>query len=145
VEGKLAGLRSFFEKRPEVAAACLFGSAATGRLGPLSDLDIGVLIARSEIGRLSVSLDYQAELLTELMRVLKSNDVDLVLLHEAPPLLAHRVLRDGIFFFVADPAALADFRFHALQRYLDTRMIREVQAKALAGRIQSGRFAQGHR
>ncbi len=138
----LGNLRRFFERRPEVDAACLFGSTATGRAGPLSDVDIGVLLAESERTRLSASLDYQAELLAETMGLLKRDDVDLVLLHEAPPLLAHRVLRSGIFFYVADERALAEFRFQALQRYLDTKPIRKAQAEALERRISSGRFAR---
>lgn len=141
--GMLDDLRRFFEKRPEVAAACIFGSAATGRAGPLSDVDIGVLLAESGRAQLSASLDYQAELLAEIMGLLRSNDVDLVLLHEAPPLLAQRVLRSAIFFHVADERALIEFRFLTVQRYLDSAPIRKAQADALAGRIWAGRFAPG--
>lgn len=142
VERLLRDLHGFFESRPEVAAACLFGSTATGQAGPLSDVDVGVLLAASKWKDLMASLEYQAKLLAELMELLGRDDIDVVILQEAPPLLAHRVLRTGIFFHVADDRALTEFRFSALQRYLDSKPIRQAQAEALTRRVSRGEFAR---
>ncbi len=133
-------LRSLLATRPEVLAAFLFGSTARGAAGPLSDLDIGVLLA-ADTARHHRSDDYKARLLAELMSALGTKDVDLVLLNEAPPLLTHRVLRDGVLLHVTDERALALFRFRALQTYLDTKPLRQARAAALRERLAGSEFA----
>lgn len=134
-------LKIFFRERPEAMAACVFGSVARGTAGPLSDVDVAVLLDEARAKKADESYGYQASLLADLMSLLRSNEVDLVLLNEAPPLLAHRVLRDGRFFHVANESVLSEFRLRTLQRYLDTKPLRQAQEAALAQRIASGRFA----
>ncbi len=87
--------------REGVVAASLFGSQASGRVGPLSDVDIGVWVetklsrrARAEIG---LSLARAAA------DAARTDEVDLVILNDAPPLLGHRVIRDGIRLLERDP------------------------------------------
>lgn len=106
----------------------------------MSDVDVAVLLAAGA-ARCHQADDYKARALAELMSALGTKDVDLVLLNEAPPLLSHRVLRDGILLHVTDERALADFRFRALQTYLDTKPLREVRAAALRERLSRGEFA----
>lgn len=86
-------LRPVLERRPEVLAAFVFGSAARGTAGPLSDIDVAILLADEAACRHRAD-DYKARLISELMSAAGTSRVDLVLLNEAPPLLAHRVLRD---------------------------------------------------
>jgi len=81
-------------------------------------------------------------LAAELMHRLGTDRVDLVLLHEASPLLAHRVIRDGRARYVRDEQALHAFQFHAIQRYLDTKRLRNSLAEALAARLQAGGFGR---
>lgn len=133
-------LRPFFGTRPEVLAAFVFGSTVRGAAGPLSDVDIAVLLTAGA-ARFHESDDYKARLLADLMSILGTRDVDLVLLNEAPPLLSHRVLRDGILLHVNDEKALADFRFRALQTYLDTKPLRQARTAALRERLDRGAFA----
>jgi predicted nucleotidyltransferase len=135
-------LEQFFAGRPEVVAACLFGSVAEGKAGGLSDLDVGVLLGEEASQERENSLAYAGGLVAQLMRIVGRNDVDLVLLHEAGPLLAFRILRSARFFFVRDARALGDFRFRALQRYLDTRPLREIFSRAQAERLARGGFAR---
>ena len=77
-------------KRREIQAAYLFGSAASGRARPDSDLDVAVLLNRPILA--IRSLDYRLKLMTDLGAVLRRTDVDVVILNDAPPLLAHRIL-----------------------------------------------------
>ncbi len=133
-------LRPFFGTRPEVLAVFVFGSTARGAAGPLSDVDIAVLLTAGA-ARLHQSDDYKARLLADLMSFLGTRNLDLVLLNEAPPLLSHRVLRDGVLLHVNDERALADFRFRALQTYLDTKPLREARTAALRERLARGAFA----
>lgn len=134
-------LQPFFASRPEVLAAFVFGSTARGVAGPSSDVDIAVLLT-DEAARRHRSDDYKARLIADLTSSLQTNDLDLVLLNEAPPLLSHRVLRDGILLHGTDERALAAFRFRALQTYLDTKPLRRVQATAFRERLVRGEFAK---
>ncbi len=82
---------------------------------------------------------------TDLMALLETDKIDLVALHEAGPLLAHRVIRDGKRVYVRDEIADQHFRVRALQQYLDTAPIRRLQSEALRRRIAQGQFGQGRR
>jgi predicted nucleotidyltransferase len=127
-------LRPIFGTRPEVLAAFVFGSSARGAAGPSSDVDIAVLLSAGA-ARLHRADDYKARLLADLMSSLGTSAIDLVLLNEAPPLLSHRVLRDGLLLHVTDERALADFRFRA------TKPLREARTAALRERLARGAFA----
>lgn len=137
LEGSIS---AFFRKRPEVAAVYVFGSVATGAGTPLSDLDIGVLLKESALPQADPA--YHASLTADLMHQLRTNQVDVVLLHEVSPLLAHRVIRDGRRLYVADEQAVHGFEFRTIQRYLDTKPLRRSQAEALAERLRAGGFAR---
>lgn len=80
--------------REEILEAYLFGSHARGKARPDSDIDVAVYIdeALADDG----NWGYRAELTTDLMAALGTNDVDVVVLNEAPILLYHRILRDGV-------------------------------------------------
>ena len=62
---------------------------------------------------------YDASLTTDLMALLHGNDVDVVVLNDAGPLLYHRVLRDGVRLGARDLAATTTREGRALSRYCD--------------------------
>ena len=93
VQQVLTKLRACLDPREEILEAYVFGSAATGQAQAHSDIDIAVYL----LDRPSASaFGYEADLASALMRELGSDGVDVVVLNEAPPLLYHRVLRDGV-------------------------------------------------
>ena len=110
-------LVALLERRVEVLDAYLFGSLARGDGHAGSDVDIAVYIdeASAEGG----AWGYRADLTTDLMGALNTNDVDVVVLNQAPPLLYHRVLRDGIRLLPRDLKATTQRAGMALSRYLD--------------------------
>ncbi|MDD9998884.1 MAG: nucleotidyltransferase domain-containing protein [Rhodospirillaceae bacterium] len=110
-------LIALLERRAEVMDAYLFGSLARGDGHAGSDVDIAVYIdeARAEGG----AWGYRADLTTDLMGALNTNEVDVVVLNQAPPLLYHRVLRDGIRLLSRDLKATTQRAGMALSRYLD--------------------------
>ena len=116
------------EPRPEILDAYLFGSQARGDAGALSDIDVAVFIDQdlAEPG----PYGYDAELITDLMTELGTNDIDVVLLNQAPPLLYHRVLRDGRLLVTRDLAATTTRAGYALSRYFDFVPQMEKQAAA---------------
>ena len=111
---RLAGLLA---SREEILEAYLFGSHARGRAQPHSDIDVAVYI---DAGRADdTGYGYRANLTTDLMAGLGSNDVDVVVLNRAPPLLYHRVLRDGVRLLARDLCATTTREGRAVSRYCD--------------------------
>lgn len=110
-------LGQLLEPRAEVLEAYLFGSAARGRAQGHSDLDVAVYVQehRCDDG----AFGYRAELTTALMAGLGTNAVDVVVLNHAPPLLYHRVLRDGIRVLARDLRATTTREALAISRYCD--------------------------
>lgn len=110
-------LAQALEPRAEILEAYLFGSRARGDAHRQSDVDVAVYIdeARAESG----PFGYQADLTTHLMDALGTNAVDVVVLNRAPPLLYHRVLRDGVRLLSRDLRATTTRAGRALSRYCD--------------------------
>ena len=103
--------------REEILEAYLFGSHARGKARPDSDVDVAVYIdeALADEGHWG----YRAELTTDLMVALGANEVDVVVLNEAPILLYHRVLRDGVRLLSRDLRATTTRAGRALSYYFD--------------------------
>ena len=105
------------EPRVEILEAYLFGSQARGDAHRQSDVDVAVYIDKSLADE--GHWGYRAELTTSLMNALGTNDVDVVVLNQAPPLLYHRVLRDGVLLVTRDLQATTTRAGYALSRYFD--------------------------
>ena len=105
------------EPRGEVLEAYLFGSHATGRAQAHSDIDVAVYIDAPR--NPNPAYGYAAELTAHLMAALRSNEIDVVILNQAPPVLYHRVLRDGRRILARDLRATTTREGYALSRYCD--------------------------
>ena len=112
-----AALREVFEQRPEVGEAYVFGSVARGDDQAHSDLDVAVWIDPSRSA--DEPYGYEAGLASELMARLERNAIDVVVLNRAPPLLYHRVLRDGVRIFSRDLRATTVREGRAMSRWCD--------------------------
>jgi predicted nucleotidyltransferase len=100
-----------------VLSAYLFGSRAEGRSHSESDIDVGVLLSRELAPTQRERFDLRVRIGSQLVGVLKSNDVDVVVLNDAPPLLARRIVTGGHRVFVRDDRA-------------DHAFVRDVQLRA---------------
>ncbi|MBD3852483.1 MAG: nucleotidyltransferase domain-containing protein [Acidobacteria bacterium] len=103
--------------RPEILEAYLFGSLARGAGQAHSDIDVAVFIDEDMID--PGPFGYRSELTSALMSGLGTNAVDAVVLNSAPPLLYHRVLRDGSRLFARDLRATTVREGRALSRHCD--------------------------
>jgi uncharacterized protein len=110
-------LRETLARHAEVLEAYLFGSWARGEAQSHSDIDVAVYVDDAEIE--PTPFGYDAELAAELMVALATARVDVVLLAHAPPLLYHRVLRDGIRLLSRDLKATTVREGQALSRWCD--------------------------
>jgi predicted nucleotidyltransferase len=104
-------LRSYFEDHPDlgVASAYLFGSHAEGRAHRESDVDVGILLQWDRHPTRDDRFDMRVRLGSELIHALKHNEVDIVILNDAPPLLGRKIIQDGIRVFVGDSRADHDY------------------------------------
>lgn len=131
-------LRKTIGDRPEVAEAYLFGSHARGEEQDHSDVDVAVYLSEEP----DTPYGYDAELAAELMRFAGANRVDVVILNRAPPLLYHRVLRDGVRLFARNLRETTTREGRVLSRYFDFALqLEKVEAAAVA-RAKRGDF--GH-
>lgn len=109
----------FFGKQDRVNLAYLFGSAARGDAGKLSDIDIAVLfhplVNRKE------RFELQLEFIGKLTALLKTERIDLVVINEAPLPLQYEIIRANHPLFVRDREDMIDFEHRVLSRYLDRR------------------------
>jgi predicted nucleotidyltransferase len=108
--GPEAKLREAFARQAGVVSAYLFGSHAAGVAHRESDVDVGVLLERQPHPTVEARFEKRLELLGELPGALGGAEVDVVILNDAPPGLARRVVLDGTLIFCADPAADMAFR-----------------------------------
>jgi len=122
----------------KISALYLFGSAATGQRTPLSDIDIAVLLP-DDIPK-EEYFDRKLKMIAELMGLLQEDDIDLVILNEAPPLLKHRVVTRGRAVFCRDERAQNGFEARAILEYLDFKPILELQYRYMKKRLEEGRF-----
>lgn len=95
---------------PNVLFALLFGSRATGRRKPLSDVDVGIYFREPLSGL--VFLEFVHELSTFV-----GNEVDLVVLNYASAFLRHQVMKKNIRLFIRDPLVYREFREKTIMDY----------------------------
>jgi predicted nucleotidyltransferase len=139
-EDLAARLASALSGRAEILEAYLFGSSARGDAQAHSDVDVAVFVDSSRAP--STPYGYASELGSELMRALGTSRVDLVVLNGAPPLLYHRVLRDGVRVLSRDLAATTTREGRALSRYCDyVPQLAKIE-RAAAARTRAGAFGR---
>jgi uncharacterized protein len=96
--------------------AYVFGSVGRGDNRPSSDVDVAVTIDPDQP---VPPYGPVAAVTTHLMAALGRNDIDVVVLNGAPPLLYYRVLRDGVRVWSRDLVATTRREGEASSRYCD--------------------------
>ena len=119
--------------------ATMIKELLASKTGPLSDIDIAILLVDDFPGR--DYLSKQLELQTTLCRGLRTDKVDVVLLNQASPLLAHRVLSRGRLLFSRSERERQAFFIKTIREYLDTEPLRREERNHLLARIKENRFA----
>jgi hypothetical protein len=127
-------------ERSEVLDAYLFGSHARGEARAHSDVDVAVFVDPALA--VESAFGYAAELTSALMAALATNQIDVVLLNAAPPLLYHRVLRDGVRVLSRDLTATTTREGAALSRYCDFVPQLQKIEEAASARVRSGEFGR---
>jgi uncharacterized protein len=131
-------IRRCLSRHRAIQAAYVFGSVATGRARPDSDIDVAVLVDEraSPNGTLKVRLQLMADLGSALGR----SDVEVVILNESPILLAHRVLSQGVLVYERSATQRVRFQVRTASRYLDLVPMLETQLRYLKKQARKGRI-----
>jgi predicted nucleotidyltransferase len=106
---------------PRVLGVYAFSSRAEGTAGSSSDIDVAVLLDRA------LDLAEELRLRATVVEELRRDDVDLVVLNQAPPLLCYEVLAHGKLLFSWDEELLQEFEERTLREYFDTSYLRATQ------------------
>jgi predicted nucleotidyltransferase len=124
-------LTPIFSQYPAIQAVYLFGSAATGRQRPRSDLDLA-LVPRSDAVRRQ-----KLDILADLARAGFEN-VDLLLLDTHDVVLQYEAVRLNCLIYHTADFEPATFFSNVVRRYLDFLPVLEVQRQAYKQRILNG-------
>jgi predicted nucleotidyltransferase len=123
-----------------VVAAMLIGSQARGTVGPLSDVDIAVW--HDPVLESRARFDLQLDLAGDAASALGTDEVDIVLLNHAPPLMRHRAIRDGKRLVERDHDERVRLETRAILDFLDTAPLRAELGRGVRRRMKEGRFGR---
>jgi predicted nucleotidyltransferase len=126
--------------REGVVAAMLIGSQARGNPGPLSDVDVAVW-HDAELDS-STRFRLQLDLAGAASEAIDTDEVDIVLLNRAPPLMRHRAIRDGKRLIERDHDERVRLETRAILDYLDTAPLRAELGRGMRRRMKEGRFGR---
>jgi hypothetical protein len=125
-------LPAVFEKDPQIVAAYIYGSYATGKTTDLSDIDIAVLLWKKGDWK------KQLELIDSIAEALETEDFDLLILNDCPPYMQYEVISSGKMIYEKDRDERCDFQVRVLQRYFDVKYIYDEYNYYLKKRIKEG-------
>jgi len=140
LEGLKRDLSVFLSGKQEIIFAYLFGSCLRGKTGGEHDIDIAVFFDPAHFDRVSQAQTYgpEAQLVAEIIHLLKYNLIDLVILNKVPPLLAYEVIHNGAMLFCKDQDLRIEFEISSLKRHADTKHLREIKRRYMQERIEEG-------
>ncbi len=87
-----------------VVSAYLFGSHAEGRAHRESDVDVRVLLDWEQYPNSDARFDVRVDLGSDLIHA-TTNEVDVVILNDAPPLLGRAIVTRGVRIYCSDAEA----------------------------------------
>ena len=112
-------------KKYDIDLFVLFGSRAVGRAHAQSDFDVAY---RS---RAPLLLDREASMILDLSAVFGSEDIDLVNLTAAPPLLYYAIFKEGISLYEKELLAFASYAAYAFKQYVEAKPLFRDQLRYL--------------
>lgn len=119
----------------DILFAYLFGSYGKGKPTSLIDIDLAVYF-RSR-GHM---MDKKIDLFLLVSGILKTDEIDIVLLNESTPLLIHSIMQTGKLLFSKDELERIRFLSKNLKEYLEMEYYREKYQEAMKKRIKERNF-----
>lgn len=126
---KKSDIVEFFQKVPHVVAVFLFGSQARNTANSQSDVDIAVLFEKTNVPK-PLDMIYLRENLADVLK----QDVDLVCLNTASPILGMQVHKEGIQLLMKDSRAYAMYQISLVSDYAELKELRALMEKNILKR-----------
>lgn len=137
-EAQIEKISAVLLNQPNVQFAYLFGSQATGKISPMSDVDFA-LGFNDELSAWD-RLQSRVRVMALFSEVLQRNDIDVADLNEADEVLRYQVLRHGRLIFCREKAEQVEFFVRTLREYFDTEPLREIFLESMKEQIREGNF-----
>lgn len=135
----LEKLKTYFNSRPEVLFAYLFGSQAAGTATAASDVDVAVFFRDPGMARNS---ELFLEILAALSELLR-REVDLVVLNTAPPFFKSRIINCHQKIICRDSYREGEFITSSFQEYFDVLPYQEMGYRRIMDRLREEVFQYG--
>jgi predicted nucleotidyltransferase len=123
IQNRIPELIELIGSDKDIVALYSFGSLARNKLNPLSDLDFGILLS----SRMDKKQRYEKhlDLIGTFTSVLKTDEIDLIILNQATTRFAFQILKTGKLLFCNDRPTLIKFCEHVVKYYLDFKVLRD--------------------
>lgn len=128
------------QQYPAIQLVYLFGSRVTGSIGPMSDTDLAILLDRA-----ALVPALRAELAQRLAETLHSDQLDLVILNQAPIEFAYSVIAEGIVLYQRSMLERVEYEAKILSQYCDYLPILRAQSRAIIDGAGDERRIQRYR
>ena len=125
---------------PMINLIYLFGSQVSGKTGPLSDVDLGILVDHAE-----ASPELQARLAHELAHALGTSQMDVLLLNRAPIELTFTVISRGQLLYQRSLVEKVEYEATVMSRYYDFLPVLRAQQQDILQGDPYGKRAQRYR
>jgi predicted nucleotidyltransferase len=116
-------------KKYELKLVVLYGSQATGKAKPDSDIDIAVL------GNRRIDFNKHIKLVNEFTSLFHTDEIDVKLLHKTSPLFRYEVMRDGVLLYGSD-YDFVSFKSYAFRDYMDSQDLFRLKRIFIRKRIE---------
>ena len=126
-----------------VIAAYLFGSVASGRTTPLSDVDIALLVDEAQFQK-SERLKFELIVEEQIAQHCGIGRCDVRVINDAPVIIRGEVITNGILLFCMDEDARVEFETRTLAEYFDFIPLVEAVSKAYLEQIRERGFNGQH-
>jgi len=116
-------IKKIFSDENNIILAYIFGSQLKGKIGPLSDYDFAVFLSQKP------SFQFKYKLKNKLVSALNIEQIDLVILNDAPIELKYKVIATGKIIYQKNSVAKVEFEADTLSRYFDYLPVLRAQKK----------------
>jgi predicted nucleotidyltransferase len=120
-----------FVNKYNISLILIFGSYAKGRARELSDLDIGIKFDKN------IDMNLYSSILRELVEIFNREDIDVVVLNYADPLLRFEIITSCKVLYQAYSEAYIDFYLYSVKSYDDVRKLRKLEENYLKKGIKN--------
>jgi len=116
-------IKKIFSQENNILLAYIFGSQLQRKTGPLSDYDFAVFLSQKP------AFSFKYELKNKLANALNIEQIDLVILNDAPIELKYKVITTGKVIFQKNSIVKTEFEADTLSQYFDYLPVLRAQKK----------------